>query len=152
MTLGSSPIRKRLVAANGVNSRLQVRLIFGQGLLEQASLVRRHRLRLDAKFQALQSREFKGKLLELGILELDLLVSLRNLPIGMRTANLSITHNFCRELHPEDDICQTCEPAPHDDVAWRRVTLACEIAAELGQLDGVVRQRPRQELRDSRLR
>ena len=51
---------------------------------------------------------------------------------GKRAVILSITYKFCRELHAEDDICKTCEPAPHDNVAWRRVALASEIAAELG--------------------
>ena len=72
-------------------------------------------------------------------------------PISRWVHRISITHNFRRELHPEDNICQAGEPAPHDDIAWRRVTLAREISTELGQLDGVVRQRPRHELRDSRL-
>jgi hypothetical protein len=62
-----------------------------------------------------------------------------NVANGKRVANLSITHSFCREPHPENDVSQSGETTPHNGIAWRRVTLARKVAAEFGQLSGVVR-------------
>lgn len=45
---------------------------------------------------------------------------------------LSITHNFCLDLCPKNDICEAVKATSNDDVAWWQVSFASEIAAELG--------------------
>jgi hypothetical protein len=77
---GSSFARRRcrrFSAPECIDASLQVGLILGQSLLEQTALVGGHRLGLGAEFQALQPGQFKGQLLELGVLELDLVVAFR---------------------------------------------------------------------------
>ena len=63
--------------------RLQARLVLGQRLLEHAALLGVHGFGLGAELPSLQPRQLEGDLLELGVLELDGLLVLLDLP-GLR--------------------------------------------------------------------
>ena len=57
---------------------------------------------------------------------------------GVRSANLSITHNFLSKLKPEMDVGESREAAPKNSIARWSVVFTTEVAAEFGERMQVV--------------
>src|SRR5271163_4793206 len=60
---------------------------------------------------------------------------------GKRLVWLSITHKLSTEDKSQLDICEAREASPHDEVSWRRILCASQIASETSELSQVEGER-----------